>query len=132
MKLLTIICVLFALTANAQKDSSIFIYYKKQNTSHLIYRTDSNNNFYYNTKGIKNTILILYSDYQQICYADSFIVTYDYYKHGTDTFQREHYPQIIDPAIEFGYIETSETWQHRQPTFEGFMEFLKTTQQLNN
>jgi len=69
-------------------------------------------------------ILLLYDEYEQECYADStFVISDGGYEHKfvavNDTLDLTRTMSI--PAIHI----VKRRWEHRQPTFQGFIEFIR-------
>lgn len=60
--------------------------------------------------------------YVDECYADSTEVTYDWFEYKGVRYKS--YPSI-DPGSNLGYIGTWSIFEHRDPTFEDFIKWLK-------
>lgn len=61
-------------------------------------------------------------EYQEYCYNDSTRATYDFYDFNGDTIMTYH---EIDPGFYPGYIGRKTIWEHKQPTFHGFIKWLE-------
>ena len=79
---------------------------------------------YYETLKLQRRLVDLYSQYKDSCYADSTIKVF----YPKDRIEYDRQGGII------GVYEKKapyKKWIHRQPTFEGFMEFVENQYYLN-
>ena len=74
---------------------------------------------YYNNLNFLTSILL---KYRQECYNDSTKATYDFYKYGNDTVMRM---PSCDPGFHQGYIGRKSIYEHKQPTFADFIDWLE-------
>ena len=74
------------------------------------------------TTPIEDGLFKLLTKYQTECYNDSTEVTYDWFEFDG---KRYSWTPTIDPGINPNYIGTWAIWEHRQPTFTGFIQWLK-------
>jgi hypothetical protein len=79
-------------------------------------------------KGEKIITLSDLMEYEEECYNDSTEAAYDYYKWGNDTTIQS---PSIDPGHIMGYIGRKNIYIHKQPTFAGFIIWLKTKYKID-
>ena len=71
-------------------------------------------------------LLKVLEQYEQECYADSTLECFLVYVYDQDTaYQRCSKFNMIDPGINPNYQGSRKIWAHREPTFNGFIKFLK-------
>jgi len=70
-------------------------------------------------RGIAVTELL---DYQKECYNDSTSIYYDWYNWDGELYKRS---QSIDPGMLAGYVGSWKIYEHKDPSFEGFIEYMK-------
>jgi hypothetical protein len=71
------------------------------------------------------SFLALTKAYRNECYADSSLQTFSMYRYDNDTAYRIKSKYDIDPAMNSNYIGEVTKYIHREPTFKGFLEFIK-------
>ena len=64
---------------------------------------------------------MLMNAYLRDCYADSTEATYDWYEHNGVKYRTGI---SFDPGFTMGYIGRWSVYNHKQPTFEGYVEWL--------
>lgn len=77
--------------------------------------------FYYRSTH-EDEILFLLELYERECYKDSTESRYDFFKYEGKLFKQE---PSIDPGFYPNYSHTGYVWEHREPTFIGFIKWLK-------
>ena len=71
---------------------------------------------------MEQSVLKYLLKYRQECYNDSTKATYDFYKYGNDTVMRM---PSCDPGFHQGYIGRKSIYEHKQPTFADFIDWLE-------
>ena len=61
-------------------------------------------------------------DYQKECYNDSTSIYYDWYNWDGELYKRS---QSIDPGMLAGYVGSWKIYEHKGPSLEGFIEYMK-------
>lgn len=68
-----------------------------------------------------NITAALLFEYETECFNDSTEVTYDFYKRGDDTLSAV---PNIDPGFWHGYLGRWSIYEHKEPTFKDFINWL--------
>ena len=88
----------------------------------MLYDSDSNVLTFYQNFTVIN-LLALYQEYEMECYNDSSLNYYEFYNYQGKEYKSKGHS--LDPGFDPGYIGGRKIWTHKQPTFQGFMEFLE-------
>lgn len=75
------------------------------------------------TFAARKIIAELFLEYEKECYADSTFVEMHCYKYQGDEYFRPK--DCIDPGFYLGYVGLKSWYEHKEPTFKGFIEFIK-------
>ena len=76
----------------------------------------------------KGKLVELLTDYEQECYADSSLecfLKYKSYFSNKVLYTPCTNINMFDPGFDPNYIGKVEIWTHREPTFKGFIKYLK-------
>ena len=68
-------------------------------------------------------IVLMYDQYEKECYADSSLHSYNLFEVGGAKWYGS--PNMIDPGFNAGWKGLVDVWEHREPTFRGFIEWLR-------
>jgi hypothetical protein len=80
-------------------------------------------------KEARTTIIILdvlFYSYKKDCYNDSTKQCVNVYLIESGEYYTPCSKHDFDLGFNSNYKETKEIWTHKQPSFEGFMEYIKT------
>ena len=72
--------------------------------------------------------LTLYDQYKEACYNDSTEVTFGYFRSWDFCGEFKAVYEPRSDEISFNLIRTEQGYTHAEPTFTGFMEFIKEKQ----
>ena len=76
-------------------------------------------------------IVKLYDAYAKECYADSTTQTYNIYIRNGHKYYALPSSEDVDLGIDVDYRGQEQVWEHKQPTFSGFIEFLRSKIKTN-
>lgn len=94
-------------------------------TTQPVYPIDYLDNYGKHHDIIAEHLLSLWQSYKKECYADSTKECFNLYRGmGSDTLYSHCSKYDFDLGANSNFIGQKEIWIHREPTFDGFMQYL--------